>query len=732
MRNAVIAIEDRRFYENSGVDLRGHRPRARPGRRPAARRPGRLDDHPAVRQERAARAVRPHGVPEAARGGAGLPPHPQVVQGRRSSRSTSTRSTSATAPTASRPPRARTSAAQHPGCGTARAAAARRVLAPHEAALLAGVIASPSAYDPIAHPAAANGAPQPRPAADARAGPDHRAEDLSTAASEALPAPHDIQPPDGRARRHPYFTTWVRQQLVDRFGARRALRGRPESQTTLDLRPAGRRRRRAIDELPGQPDAAVRGARGDRQRHGRGPRDGRRPRLQRAAVQPRHAGPAPARLGVQALHAGHGARPAASARARSGRRASASSTSPGRRARVFVVNNFEGNYSGVADARRRPDDLRQRGLRRGRPPGRDEADRAHGRAGWASARRSRTNPAMTLGGLRAGRHAARHGPRLRDLRRGRPARHGHARRARAAARSGIRSVRHAGRRRAASSREPRRAARASCGPTWPQTATAAHGQRRGPQGTGRRAALGTEFAAGKTGTTENSGDAWFVGFTKRLHRRRLGRLRRQASSRCRPSSTASPVEGGTFPALIWHDFMVTADALATDQARADRERAQEGLPPLPDTTTTPPPPTTPVPAERARARDGAAGRRPARHRWHRRRRRGRAGDGRGTTPATPKRRPRRRPRRPTPAPATPRPRPRPRRRRRPAAAGRAPAAPHRAGGLGARPRRRPGERRGPAPPVRPPATPRSRGRPRPRHAAAAQRAEAPRAGPPRA
>ena len=37
------------------------------------------------------------------------------------------------------------------------------------------------------------------------------------------------------------------------------------------------------------------------------------------------------------------------------------------------------------------------------------------------------------------------------------------------------------------------------------------------RGTGKRAGLadGT-FAAGKTGTTENSGDAWFVGFTDRL------------------------------------------------------------------------------------------------------------------------------------------------------------------------------------------------------------------------
>ena len=39
-----------------------------------------------------------------------------------------------------------------------------------------------------------------------------------------------------------------------------------------------------------------------------------------------------------------------------------------------------------------------------------------------------------------------------------------------------------------------------------------------------------QFAAGKTGTTENYGDAWFVGFTEQLHGRRLGRLPRQAQA----------------------------------------------------------------------------------------------------------------------------------------------------------------------------------------------------------
>ena len=44
-------------------------------------RAGRLDDHPAVRQERARGPGQPHGAPEAARGGARLPPRAPVVEG---------------------------------------------------------------------------------------------------------------------------------------------------------------------------------------------------------------------------------------------------------------------------------------------------------------------------------------------------------------------------------------------------------------------------------------------------------------------------------------------------------------------------------------------------------------------------------------------------------------------------------------------------------------------------
>ena len=93
------------------------------------------------------------------------------------------------------------------------------------------------------------------------------------------------------------------------------------------------------------------------------------------------------------------------------------------------------------------------------------------------------------------------------------------------------------------------------------------------QGTGRRAALGPgKFAAGKTGTTENSGDAWFVGFNERW----TVAVWVGYADKLKPMLTefaGAPVEGGTFPALIWHDFMVAGQR---DRRRPQRQgpRAQ--------------------------------------------------------------------------------------------------------------------------------------------------------------
>jgi penicillin-binding protein 1A len=76
-------------------------------------------------------------------------------------------------------------------------------------------------------------------------------------------------------------------------------------------------------------------------------------------------------------------------------------------------------------------------------------------------------------------------------------------------------------------------------------------------GTGRKAALSGRPAAGKTGTTENYGDAWFVGYTPQLA---VATWVGYANELI-PMLTEyedDPVAGGTFPALIWKTFMEEA------------------------------------------------------------------------------------------------------------------------------------------------------------------------------
>jgi penicillin-binding protein 1A len=77
-------------------------------------------------------------------------------------------------------------------------------------------------------------------------------------------------------------------------------------------------------------------------------------------------------------------------------------------------------------------------------------------------------------------------------------------------------------------------------------------------GTGKAAALsGGRVAAGKTGTTENYGDAWFVGYTPQL----VTAVWVGYPNRLRPMTYeyhGKPVAGGTFPALIWKSFMERA------------------------------------------------------------------------------------------------------------------------------------------------------------------------------
>ncbi len=72
---------------------------------------------------------------------------------------------------------------------------------------------------------------------------------------QALPSPHDIEPPklDSKA---PYFTEWLRQQLVDRYGAAKAFFGGLKVKTTLDLQLQAAAEQAAGSYLSGIPPTA--------------------------------------------------------------------------------------------------------------------------------------------------------------------------------------------------------------------------------------------------------------------------------------------------------------------------------------------------------------------------------------------------------------------------------------------------------------------------------------------
>ena len=133
----------------------------------------------------------------------------------------------------------------HSGCGDEGQPTCASELLPYEAALLAGIIASPTAYSPR----------NEKEAAEERRNlvltnmnelgyiTD---EELADYTAREIPRPTMIEPPaDDSAA--PYFTSWLRQQLVDRYGAGEAFAGGLEVSSTLDL------------ELQQQVEAAVAG-----------------------------------------------------------------------------------------------------------------------------------------------------------------------------------------------------------------------------------------------------------------------------------------------------------------------------------------------------------------------------------------------------------------------------------------------------------------------------------------
>ena len=218
---------------------------------------------------------------------------------------------------------------------------------------------------------------------------------------------------------------------------------------------------------------------------------------------------------------------------------------PVRGGEQFVVNNYEDSVRGHRARCARPPRTSDNsvyaelGLKVG-----TKRDRRAWRGGWACARRLSTNPAMTLGGLEEGVTPLEMAYAYSTI-----------------ANSGVRVSGIARRPSTAARWRSRRSTAAGVDDDEraPQRAGLPRGRRRdraaaaGRRGLGRhrqaRPQIG-EFAAGKTGTTENYGDAWFVGFNEeltvavwvgypdklQLHEDRVPRRRRWPAAPSRPRS----------------------------------------------------------------------------------------------------------------------------------------------------------------------------------------------------
>ena len=124
-------------------------------------------------------------------------------------------------------------AAAHPGCGTPTEPCAS-VLEPWEAAMLAGIIASPTGYDPKAFPE--NALARRNLVLEKMYEQGYiTSEQYEEGRRQALPSPDDIEPPHFESKA-PYFTAWLRQQLVERYGAAKTFFGGLKVKSTLDLR----------------------------------------------------------------------------------------------------------------------------------------------------------------------------------------------------------------------------------------------------------------------------------------------------------------------------------------------------------------------------------------------------------------------------------------------------------------------------------------------------------------
>ena len=467
----------------------------------------------------------------------------------------------------------------HVGCGTAERPCAAE-LRPLEAALLAGVIASPSAYDPVSNRAAAlerrnvvlqkmreQGYITPRELEEA----------------EADPGPANIEPPrvEEDDKRLAYFTSWIKQQIVDREGARRAFSGGLRVRTTLDLE-LQQAAEAAIDKWLPNPDGPTAALVAIDNETGE----------VRAMIGGRDYNESPFNLATQGQRQpGSAFKPFILAAALQQGISPGSTWSSQRkvlRSKAlgcdFEVNNYEDAYAGVttlASATTFSDNAvyAELGLKVGVTKIAKTAQRMGIRTPISK------NCSMTLGGLREGVTPLDMAHAYQTFATG-----GKFVTGTLGPDRGPVGIKEIGRKEDDGDVDVLRENKKKTERVLPENVAETSKQILSTvvtSGTAVKARL-TEFAAGKTGTTENYGDAWFVGFTDRM----TVAVWVGYPDKLQPMTTeyrGEPVAGGTYPAEIWRDFMIAVREAY--EARENERRKKEGLPPVTSTTTAPVPAT---------------------------------------------------------------------------------------------------------------------------------------------
>jgi penicillin-binding protein 1A len=506
----------------------------------------------------------------------------------------------------------------HPGCGDPGQRCAQ-VLTPAEAALLAGMVASPSGYDPLAHREAAGKRRALVLQRMVEQGFITRAQQQE-AMLNSLPTSKDIRPPVEDTT-YPYFTSWVKQQVVDKLGggqegARRAFEGGLTVQTTLDSRLQDAAERAVEAWLPYEdgPRASLVAIKNDT---GEvlamvGGDDYSKAPFNLATQGQRQPGSA-FKPFVLAQALGSGISPDSIWASR--KMSHCVTRKKGKCIEAFEVNNYEDAYAGVRTLRSATtfsDNavFAQVGIKVGTRKVADLARRMGIRTPVSH------NFAMTLGGLRQGvtpldmAHAyetlARRGrftygtmsPGAVDRKKlGIPT----------PGPVGIRAIKDEKHKLV----ELPNGEKAENEPLdWPVMKSAVADQAASilstvvTSGTGVRAQIPGTFVAGKTGTTENYGDAWFVGWTKQL----TVAIWVGYPDELRPMETefnGEPVAGGTYPAAIWKSFMETARSY--EEYRDKEPEEPDAPPPAAPAAPGTPAPTTPAPAPEDSAPTGEGG-----------------------------------------------------------------------------------------------------------------------------